>query len=131
MANQMFWKQFGVALVVAMAGVLIVWLIASVVSPDILVDTPFEDDAKLEWYGPPLAVLLPYGLGAAIVAWLLVRFQKPRLWWYVITVLALIYMGYESFDKANSNESAIWLNIMHFVAAAAIVPTVAKFLPKR
>lgn len=131
MANSTFWKQFGVAIAVAMVGVLIVWLLASLISPDILVDTPFDDDAKLEWYGPSLAIIFPYGLGAAIVAWLLVRFQKPKLWWYIATVLALLYTGYEAFDKANTNESAIWLNIMHLVAAACIVPTVARFLPDR
>jgi uncharacterized BrkB/YihY/UPF0761 family membrane protein len=131
MANAQFWKQFGVAIAVAMVGVLIVWLIASLISPDILVDTPSGDDQKLEWWGPSLAIIFPYGIVTAIVAWLLVRFQKPRLWWYVIAVVALVATGAQAFMQANTTESAIWLNVMHLVAAGCIVPTVARFLPER
>jgi hypothetical protein len=131
MPSKTFWKQYGVSLVVAMVGVLIVWLLAALISPDLRVDTPFDDAAKLEWYGPPLAIIFPYGLGATIVALLLIKFQKPKLWWYIATVLALLYTGWEAFDKANTNETAIWLNIMHFVAVAVIVPTVARFLPDK
>ena len=49
MANSTFWKQFGLAILVSMVGVLVVWLLAVVISPDIRVDTPFEENAKLEW----------------------------------------------------------------------------------
>ena len=48
MANSRFWKQFGLAILVSMVGVLVVWLLAALISPDIQVDTPFEDNAKLE-----------------------------------------------------------------------------------
>jgi hypothetical protein len=130
MANGTFWKQFGLAILVSMVGVLIVWLLAMVISPDIRVDTPFEENAKLEWYGPSLAMIVPYGIGAAIVSWLLLRFQKPRMWLYVITVIALIGMGLQAFVQANTTESAIWLNVMHLVAVACIVPVVARFLPE-
>lgn len=131
MANRTFWKQFGVALIAAMVGVLAVWLVASLISPDLRVDTPFDENQKLAWYGPSLAILFPYGIGAAIVAWLLVKFQKPRLWWYIITAIALIVFGLQAFTETRSNETAIWLNIMHVVAAAIIVPVVARFLPER
>lgn len=130
MANGAFWKQFGVAILISMVGVFAIWILATIVSPDILIDTPFEDEAKLEWYGPPLAMIFPYGLGAAIVGWVLVRFQKPRMWWYVISVLALVYMGWSAFNQANTNESAIWLNIMHIPGLLTVVPAVARFLPE-
>ena len=131
MATGAFVKQFGLAIVVSMVGVLIVWLLASVISPDIRVDTPSEDNAKLEWWGPSLAIIFPYGLGALIGAWLMVRFRKPRIWWYILAIVALIAAGAQAFAQANTTESAIWLNVMHFVAAAAIVPVVARFLPEQ
>ena len=126
-----FWKQSGISILISMVAVFIVWLLAAIISPDLRVDTPFDKNAKLEWYGASLAMIFPYGLGAAIVAWLLVKFQKPRLWWYLAAVIALIFAGAQAFAKANTNETAIWLNIMHLVAAAIIVPVVARFLPER
>ena len=131
MKNLMFWKQFAVALVVAMVGVLVVYLVGEAISGEFRVDTSFDENQKLEWYGPPLAILFPYGLGAAIAAALLLHFRKPRTWWYVITVLALIVFGAQAFMQTSSNETAVWLNVMHLVAAAAIVPIVARFLPER
>jgi hypothetical protein len=130
MANSRFWKQFGLAIAVSMVAVFVVWLLASFISPDIRVDTPTEDNAKLEWYGPSLAMIFPYGLVALIAALLLIRFQKPRIWWYAVSVLALIFAGGQAFAQANTNESAIWLNAMHLAAAAIIVPVVARFLPE-
>ena len=130
MRNKAFWKDYGLALVAAMVGVLIVWLLARVISPDLRVDTPFDENVPLEWYGPSLAIIFPYGIGATIAAFLLMKFQKPRLWWYILTVIALIVFGLQAFMETRSNETAIWLNIMHFVAAAAIVPVVARYLPE-
>ena len=130
MADRTFWRQFGVSILIAMAGVLIVWFLAALISPDIRVDTTFDENEKLQWYGPPLAMIFPYGIGAAIVSWLLVRYQKPRMWLYAITVIALIGMGLQAFAQADTTESAIWLNVMHLVAVACIVPVVARFLPE-
>jgi hypothetical protein len=76
-------------------------------------------------------MIFPYGLGALIAALLLIQFRRPRIWWYVIAVIALIAVGAQAFAQANTNESAIWLNVMHLAAAAVIVPVVARFLPER
>jgi hypothetical protein len=130
-ANSRFWKQFALAIVVSMVAVTIVWLLASLISPDIRVDTPTEDNARLKWWGPALGMIFPYGLGALIAALLLIQFRRPRIWWYVIAVIALIAVGAQAFAQANTNESAIWLNVMHLAAAAVIVPVVARFLPER
>ena len=130
MANSTFWKQYGLAIIATMVAVLIVWVLASLISPDLRVDTPFEDNEKLQWYGPSLAIIFPYGIGATLAAWLLVRYQKPRMWWYVLSVIVLVLLGLQAFVQTRSNETAIWLNIMHIVAAIIIVPVVARFLPE-
>jgi hypothetical protein len=39
-------------------------------------------------------------------------------------------MGLQAFAQATTTESAIWLNVMHLVAVACIVPVVARFLPE-
>ena len=130
MADSTFWRQFGAAILISMVGVLIVWFRASLINPDIRADTTFDENEKLQWYGLPLTMTVPYGIEAAIAAWLLVRFQKPRMWWYILTAFVLILVGLQAFAHANTAESATWLNVMLLVAAACIVPAVARFLPE-
>ncbi len=71
------------------------------------------------------------GIVGTIVGWVLFHFRKPRTWWYVIAVIVLILGALNAFASANTNETAIWLNVMHLVAAGAIVPTIARMLPER
>ncbi len=131
MATKAFWRDYAIAIVIAMAAVLGIWFLAALISPDLRVDTMNDENVKLEWYGPPLAIIFPYGIVATLVNWLLVRYQKPRLWLYVITAIVLIGTGTQAFVQSDGAETGIWLNLMHFAATGVIVPTVARYLPER
>lgn len=48
----------------------------------------------------------------------------------MIVAIVLIFGAFNAFNAANTNETAIWLNVMHLVAAGAIVPTIARMLPE-
>lgn len=128
MGNKAYLKNAVVGLAVAIIGVIIVWLIAQPISPDLRADSFNEDNQKI---GIPvlLTAILFDGVLAVIVGWILFHFQKPRLWWYVIVVAVLIFSAVNAIVQATTDETAIWLNIMHLVAAAAIVPAIGRMLP--
>ena len=130
MGNVDFVKRAAVAVVVAIVGVIVVWLIADAVSPTLRVDSWQEDNQKLS-IPDVVTTMLFEGVVGAIVGWILFHFRKPRTWWYVIAVVVLILGALNAFASANTNETAIWLNVMHLVAAGAIVPTIARMLPER
>jgi hypothetical protein len=130
MSNLDFFKQAAVALVAAIVGAVIVFFIADAISPELRVDSFQEDNQKLTAVSIATTVLFE-GVVGIIAGWILFHFRKPRTWWYVIVVLVLIFAGINAFASANTNETAIWLNVMHLVAAGAIVPTIARMLPER
>ena len=130
MDNRAFLKSAAMGLVAAIAGVVVVWLVAQAISPDLRADSWQGDNQKITVFGAVTAVLFQTVLGT-LVGWILFHFRKPRTWWYVIVVLILTFGALNAFNAANTNETAIWLNVMHLVAAAAIVPTIARMLPER
>ena len=134
MNNQPTYKTYFqyaiVASVVATIGVGIVSLLASLISPDIHAEDMNGDMVKLTFLGS-LAATLMYCAVAIIAGLILFYFRRPALWWYVLGAVILILIGLNAFDKSDTNESAIWLNIMHIVAAAAMLPGIGKVLDLR
>jgi hypothetical protein len=118
------------ATIVATIGVGITWLIANVISPDIYAEDMDGDLVKLTFWGSLTATLF-YCAVAIVVGLVLFFFRRPALWWYVLSVVILILIGINAFDKSDTNESAIWLNIMHIVAAAAMIPGIGRALDLR
>ena len=130
MGNLNFAKNAAFGVFAAIVGVIVVWLIADAVSPTLRVDSWQEDNQKITIPNVAFTVLFESVVGT-IVGWILFHFRKPRTWWYVIVVVVLIFGALNAFNAANTNETAIWLNVMHLVAAGAIVPTIARMLPER
>jgi Family of unknown function (DUF6069) len=130
MSNQDFVKQAAIGLVAAIIGVIVVYFIAQAISPDLRADSIQGDNEKITVFGALMAVVFQSVL-AVIVGWILFHFRKPRTWWYAIAVIVLIFSAFNAFSSANTDETAIWLNIMHLVAAGAIVPAIARMLPER
>ena len=134
MNNQPTYKTYFLyaiaASVVAIMGVGIVSLVATLISPDIYAEGMSGDLEKLTFAGSLVATLM-YCAVAIVVGLILFYFRRPALWWYVLGVVILILVGLNAFDKADTNESAIWLNIMHIVAAAAMLPGIGRVLDLR
>jgi len=129
MGNRAFVKQAAVGVAAAIVGVIVVWIIATVISPDLRADSYQGDNQKITVFGAVVAVLFQAVL-ATLIGWILFRTRKSRTWWYVIAVIVLIFGAINAFASAESTETAIWLNVMHLVAAGAIVPAIARMLPE-
>src|SRR5687768_9453446 len=110
MGNQAFFKQAAVGVVAAVVGVIVIWIIADAVSPTLRADSWQEENQKLTLPAVATTVLFE-GVVGVIVGWILFHFRKPRLWWYVIVVIVLIFGAINAFSQANTNETAIWLNV--------------------
>lgn len=106
----------------ALVLVTVTWAIARATGDDLRVKAPGQDSYdKMTIVMPAFATLLA-GLVGALVAWLLRRRPNGRTIFLALAVLVLVLEGVNSFASTESNGSAIWLNVMHLVAAAAIVP---------
>jgi Family of unknown function (DUF6069) len=117
-------------LIGACIGVALVALLADAVSPALYAGA---------FGGDPEHITLSLSVWATVfncVPALLVGYLAFwRRWstttWYAISLVVLVLSGLNSFVGATTIETALWLNLMHFVAAAAIVPAVASLLPVR
>jgi hypothetical protein len=69
-------------------------------------------------------------LGGVVVAWIASRTKSPRNTWLAISLVALALSFTPGFI-ATSLTTALWLNAMHVVAGALIIPMVSAVLPTR
>lgn len=100
----------------------LVWVVARVTGDDLRV-TAFAQGSPEEMpIFLPAVVTLMYGAVAAGVVLLLRRRADGRTIFLAVAAVVLIFAGVQSFTATESNGTAIWLNVMHVVAAAAIVP---------
>lgn len=102
--------------------VTIVWLVARASGDDLRVKPPGQDSHEEMMIFVPAFATLTAGLVGAGVAWLLRRRPNGRTIFLGLVVLVLIFEGIQAFVATESNGTAIWLNVMHVVAVAVIVP---------
>ncbi|HXV94140.1 MAG TPA: DUF6069 family protein [Pseudonocardia sp.] len=111
----------------ALVGVAAVYLVAQAAGAPLTVATGGSTEEI-----PLLAALGFTLLGGAAgygLALLARRFGRPRTVFLTVVVAALVLYGVPPFVAADSTSTAVWLNLMHLVAAAAIVPALARPLP--
>jgi hypothetical protein len=113
-----------VAAGIGLAAVLatLVWVVARVTGDDLRVTAFAQDSPEKMPIFLPAVVTLMYGTVGAVVVLLLRRRAAGRTIFLVLSVVVLIFAGVQSFAATDSSGTAIWLNVMHVVAAAAIVP---------
>ena len=68
-------------------------------------------------------------VGGVIVAWIASRTKSPRNVWLSISLIALALSFVLPFGGVQGFEAAVWLNVMHVVAGALIIPLVRNALP--
>jgi len=102
--------------------VTIVWLVARATGDDLRVKAPGQDSHEEMMIFVPAFATLTAGLVGAGVAWLLRRRSNGRTIFLVLAALVLIVEAIQAFVATESNGTAIWLNVMHVVSVAAIVP---------
>lgn len=68
-------------------------------------------------------------VGGVVVAWIASRTARPRNTWMSVSLIALALSFVLPFGGLESFEGAVWLNAMHVVAGALIIPMVRNALP--
>lgn len=87
------------------------------------------DGMTIPLFAPALFSVFQGIVGGVVVAWVASRTRSPRNIWLAISLIALAlsfvlpFLGIETFD------GALWLNLMHLVAGALIIPMVWAALP--
>jgi hypothetical protein len=113
--------------VLAVVGVAVVHLLATALGDPLVVDPGGAPQAV-----PLGAAVLFTAFGGAAgygLALLARRAGRPRAVFLAVTLVALALFAVPPFGAAPSVGTALWLNAMHLVAAAAILPVLARALP--
>jgi peptidoglycan/LPS O-acetylase OafA/YrhL len=124
-------KNGGVGIIVALALVLVTYLVGDAVSGPLLVTQPGSDTPDAVQLTQALVFTVvggAVGIGLALVA---TRLGRPRTTFVAVSVVALGLYGIMAFVAADTTSTAVWLNAMHLAAALPIVGLLARSLPER
>ena len=114
----------------AIVAVVIVYLIADAASGPLMATGPGGDLEEVPVAGAIVAVIIGGLVGVALA--FLVRNRDRAVQTYVgICLVALVLYGIFAFVQADDLATGIWLNIMHIVAAVAIVGMLTRWLQTR
>jgi high-affinity K+ transport system ATPase subunit B len=83
----------------------------------------------IPFFAPALFSVFQGIVGGVIVAWIASRTKSPKNVWLSISLIALSLSFVLPFLAISSTEAALWLNLMHVVAGALIIPMVRGALP--
>jgi len=87
------------------------------------------DIGSIPFFAPAMFSIFQGVVGGAIVAWIALRTRSPQNVWLSISLIALALSFVLPFGGIQGNEAAVWLNVMHIVAGALIIPMVRNALP--
>lgn len=80
-------------------------------------------------FAPALFSVFQGVVGGVIVAWIAARTKSPQNVWLSVSLIALALSFVLPFGGISTIEGALWLNLMHVVAGALIIPMVRSALP--
>lgn len=106
----------------ALVLVTLVWVIARVTGDELRVKAPGQGSHEEMMVFVPAFATLTAGLVGAGIAWLLRRRPNGRTIFLALVALVMVVEAIQAFAATESTGTAVWLNVMHVVAAAAIVP---------
>lgn len=69
------------------------------------------------------------GILGAIFAWFMLKTNAPKRNWQIYATLLLVISFVVPFGGVQTVTMALWLNLLHLIAGAIIIPMVAKELP--
>jgi hypothetical protein len=84
---------------------------------------------EIPLFAPALLSVFQGVVGGVIVAWIASRTRSPKNTWLSISLIALALSFVMPFGGIETFEGALWLNLMHVVAGALIIPMVRAALP--
>ena len=87
------------------------------------------DGMEIPVLAPAIFSVFQGVVGGVVVAWIASRTASPQNTWLALSVIALALSFVLPFGGLESFDGAVWLNIMHVVAGALIIPMVRNALP--
>lgn len=87
------------------------------------------DGMEIPVLAPAIFSVFQGVVGGVVVAWIASRTSSPQNTWLALSVIALALSFVLPFGGLESFDGAVWLNIMHVVAGALIIPMVRNALP--
>lgn len=122
-------KRFAIAVGKASIVNLSIFLIARAIGEDFVVTLPGQDPAALTVAMPVIATVFSSVLGW-LVARLCGRFSSPRKVFTIIAVVGLVLSLGNPVAADATTAGILWLDLMHLVVFAAIVPILRASLPE-
>ena len=83
----------------------------------------------IPFFAPALFSVFQGIVGGVIVAWIAARTKSPKNVWLAISLIALALSFVTPFLAIADTEGALWLNLMHVVCGALVIPMVRSALP--
>ncbi len=83
----------------------------------------------IPFIAPALFSVFQGVVGGLVVAWVASRTASPKNTWLSISLIALALSFALPFLAIESLDGALWLNAMHVVSGALIIPMVRNVLP--
>ena len=80
-------------------------------------------------FAPALFSVFQGVVGGVVVAWIASRTKSPQNVWLSVSLIALALSFVLPFGGITGFSAAVWLNVMHVVAGALIIPMVRAALP--
>ena len=123
-------RSAATSILIAAVLVTVVWLVARASGDDLRI-TPFgrDEPAKMPVFSPAL-----FTVGIGLIGTGVAILFRRRGWsspaFYGVVALFLIVLGIMALGPAETTGTAIWLNVMHLVAAAAIAPPLGRMLDR-
>ena len=87
------------------------------------------DGMTIPFFAPAMFSVFQGIVGGVVVAWIASRTKSPQNVWLAISLIALALSFVMPFGGIETLEGAWWLNAMHVVAGALIIPMVRAVLP--
>jgi len=87
------------------------------------------DSAAISLLTPALLTVSGGIIGGFVAAWIASRTGSPKNVWLSITLVALALSFVVPLLGIESQSAALWLNGMHLVAGALVIPMVRQALP--
>lgn len=87
------------------------------------------DGETIPFFAPAMFSVFQGIVGGVVVALIASKTRSPKNTWLAISLIALALSFVMPFGGIETFDGAIWLNVMHVVAGALIIPMVRQALP--
>jgi|GEM_PF-462883 hypothetical protein len=115
------------SLIAAVINQALYFLAAEVFAVEFLLRNP--QGMEIPFFAPAMFSVFQGIVGGVVVAAIAARTRSPKNIWLSVSLIALALSFVLPFGGIETFDGALWLNLMHVVAGALIIPMVRQALP--